>query len=276
MIATHTFVEIPRCPFSPHRSSGTLHGMPVRPMPTPPPPAMTIGKYQLYRKIGEGAMGSIWLARDFITGRNNVLKLALPGLELFLEEEGKILSQLAHKNIVTFVENMKTNGISYLAMEYIPGKTVAALIKDRELDFPKLLEIIMQVCYGLNHLQEKGYVHCDLKPNNIMVQPDGTVKIIDFGLSMPAHENAVAGVGTMRYRAPEQENGDIIDVRTDIYALGVTFNDALTFLYYQDRISKVACEALSPIIQKMTASRPEDRYQHPLDVVADIKKLQID
>lgn len=277
MSALEAVIGLRRNQGIPQWRSGTFHGMPAEPRPIPVPLPqinMTIGRFDLLKKLDEGAMGSIYLARDFFNGRLSAVKLARMNLHSFIFEEAKILSSLAHRNIVTYVESGNQEGTEYLTMEYITGRTVAALIQDKLLDLPKTLDIISQVCFGLNYLQEKGIVHCDIKPSNIMVQPDGTVKIIDFGLARK--EGATAGGrGSLRYCAPEQAKDQPIDTRADLYSLGVTFNDALIFLNVHSRISDYMLQRFSPIVKRMTAEDPRDRYQTPLEIVADIRKLQM-
>ncbi|HYO66579.1 MAG TPA: protein kinase [Archangium sp.] len=215
--------------------------------------AVPFGKYQLLRKIASGGMGQVFLALERGAGleRLVVLKLILPHLaedEDFLAmflEEARLVARLAHPNLITILELTEIDGRHCLAMEYVQGDDVRRLEKyaraqGKPLPVGLVLRIIAEAAAGLNYAhqarnpqgQPLHLVHRDVSPQNILVGFDGGVKVIDFGVAKAAGSasNTATGVlkGKYPYMSPEQANGQHVDARSDLFALGVVLWEMLT------------------------------------------------
>ena len=202
-----------------------------------------IGPYQLIRLLGEGGMGSVWLAEQRKPIRRQVALKTIKHdrqhqkqIIARFEAERQALALMAHPNIAKVLEA----GISekhgpYFVMEYCRGEHITSFCNQKKLDLDQRLELFLQVCHAVQHAHQKGVIHRDLKPSNIIVIQQGdkfVPKVIDFGLAksvLPAIRLtdktlfSQAGVGTYKYMSPEQvsANPDDIDTRADIYALGI-------------------------------------------------------
>ncbi len=208
--------------------------------------------YQILRNIGEGGMGEVYLAVDTETSKYAAIKV-LPRhkaederLLRQFEKEAEISSLVSHPNIVTFLGRGEFDGHHYIALEYITGISLASLIKRKGALDPELaLSVLQDISYGLLAVHQKGIVHRDIKPHNIMITADNTIKLIDFGIatwgaSSPRAEEDEAGgvpdededsltsssgaggvIGTRVYAAPEQNQGKVVDTYSDIYSLGL-------------------------------------------------------
>ncbi|HEX5966513.1 MAG TPA: protein kinase [Pyrinomonadaceae bacterium] len=200
-----------------------------------------LGTYQIEKLLGAGGMGEVYLARDNKLDRMVALKL-LPWHSLAdadriarFRREARALSSLNHPNLITIYEVGEENGLHFIATEFVEGQTLSSL--RTKLSVKELLSIIGQVAEALAAAHQSGVVHRDIKPDNVMVRPDGWVKVLDFGLvklvemsgSMDA-ANTELGVamGTLSYMSPEQAAGEPIDHRTDIWSLGVVLYELVT------------------------------------------------
>lgn len=227
------------------------------PRPSLPPrfgPGVTVGHYELIRQLGQGGMGEVYLARDTRLGRRVALKFLLnvdrKQSARFLVE-ARATAQLAHENIVALYDIADYDGLPYMVLEYVPGTTLSAWMRNRRDSHPtrgvppiRAAELMLPVARALQCAQEAGIVHRDLKPSNIMLTDSGTVKVLDFGVAKLIGEEtdveplektetnkpngldgalteAGAFVGTRWYMAPEQWLGEPVDGRTDIWAVGV-------------------------------------------------------
>ena len=212
------------------------------------PPDTRFGAYRLLEKVGEGGMGVVWRAQQEHPIRRIVaVKVVKPDgdsrqvLSRF-ESERQSLALLNHPNIATvFDAGVSSDGRPYFVMEYVPGSSITAFADQRALAIPARLELFMQVCEGVQHAHQKGLLHRDLKPTNILAtDQDGraVVKIIDFGVAkaMGPHVRAETVetqigmlLGTPEYMSPEQAglSEAIVDTRTDIYSLGLVLYELL-------------------------------------------------
>lgn len=252
-----------------------------------------LGCYQLKRLLGRGGMGEVWLADDRNLDREVAIKLMRK--ELLQNEdanrrfarEARAVGRLNHPNIVHVYSFGDEKGLLYFAMEYVDGETVSQKLKRiRCFELPDAIMTIIQAIEGLGYAYERGIVHRDIKPSNLMLTKDGRVKIADFGLAkMVQHDTQVTAAGTAmgspNYMSPEQARGEEADHRSDIYALGVslyqmlcgslpfTADSPLSVLlkHIQDPLPEPADlrdmkdGAILNVIKRMTAKRPEDRYQ---------------
>lgn len=201
-----------------------------------------IGNYQIEKLLGAGGMGEVYLARDSKLGRLVAFKvLPLPfvvdgdRLSRF-QREARALSALNHPNLITIYEVGEAKGFHFIAMELVEGKTLASL-RDK-LSLKELLPIIAQAAEALGAAHQSGIIHRDVKPDNVMVRPDGYAKVLDFGLvkltevksapGVTAHTQLGVAMGTLAYMSPEQAAGEAVDHRTDIWSLGVVLYELAT------------------------------------------------
>jgi tRNA A-37 threonylcarbamoyl transferase component Bud32 len=196
----------------------------------------TIGRYQIVRSLGEGGMGAVYLAQDPAIDRQVAIKLMRsgfddPGMRERFAREAKSIGRLRHANIVTVFDVGEHRGEPFIAMEFIEGQTLGHLVRHPELGtLLDRLTWIDGVCAGLSYAHRAGIIHRDIKPANIMIDGDGAVKILDFGIargtsSGSTHTATQAGtiLGTLNYMSPEQLSGRTVDHRTDIFSAGAVF-----------------------------------------------------
>jgi Tol biopolymer transport system component/predicted Ser/Thr protein kinase len=201
-----------------------------------------LGPYEILSPLGAGGMGEVYRARDPRMGRDVAIKLAAERFSDRFDREVRAVAALNHANICQIYDV----GPNYLVMELVEGPTLADRIKAGALPLEEALTIGRQIADALEAAHEKGIIHRDLKPANIKVKPDGTVKVLDFGLAKMAEQTAastspedsptlqmgatLAGqiMGTAAYMAPEQARGKPVDKRADIWAFGVVLYEMLT------------------------------------------------
>ncbi len=265
-----------------------------------------LAHYQLRRKLGEGGMGAVYLAWDAKAGKNVALKV-LPraqaqnetALKRFLRE-ADAATQLHHVNIAQADSLGEDKGYTFYVMEYCEGPNLKERLKrEKLLPVDEALRIAVQVARGLKHAHESGFVHRDVKPDNVIVTPQGVAKILDLGLSKNVEDadqsfRTLGGiaVGTPHYISPEQARGEKeIDGRADIYSLGATlyhlvtgdtpFHGSSSFdiitkhLTEQLRdprdIREEIPERVSHVIRRMMAKKPQDRYQDCDELLMDLE-----
>ncbi len=193
-----------------------------------------IGKYRVERRLGEGGMGTVYLAHDEGIDRHVAIKLLRADdddMRRRFRGEARSVGRLKHPNIVTVYDYSDFEGSPCIVMEYVEGETLAGLIK-RGDPFPdaRKLQLIEQVCRGLAYAHRAGIVHRDIKPSNLMVDHEGTIKIVDFGIARTGERGlTLTGkvVGTLAYMAPEQARGEPVDRRSDIFAVGLVLYEFL-------------------------------------------------
>src|SRR5262245_333225 len=199
-----------------------------------------IDKYQILSVIGKGAMGVVYHAYDPIVKRDVAIKvlssldLDEPELISRFEREARLAGGLRHPNIVTIYDLGQFQGRPYIAMEFLLGKDLEAVIKEKQsLSVENKVDIILQVCKGLHAAHQKGIIHRDIKPANIRLQDDESAKIMDFGIArMGTSQLTKSGyiIGTLQYMSPEQISGEALDVRTDIFSTGVIAYELFTHI----------------------------------------------
>jgi len=199
-----------------------------------------IGKYQVLERIGRGGMGTIFKALDPILDRRVALKVISNEIEVTDElrarffREAQACARLSHPNIVTVFDMGEEDGRLFIVMEILDGEELRHLVNQRKaLALEDKLNIMMQVCDGLHYAHQKGIVHRDIKPGNIMVLREGQVKILDFGIAqMATAETDLTRtgliMGSIRYLSPEQVRGRA-DHRSDIFSVGAVFYELLSF-----------------------------------------------
>ena len=203
-----------------------------------------VAKYKIEKLLGAGGMGEVYLARETKLNRLVALKI-LPWhfvadveRSTRFQTEARALSSLNHPNLITVYEVGEADGLNFIATEFVEGQTLASL--RQKLSLRELLSIMAQVTEALSAAHQAGIIHRDIKPDNVMVRPDGYVKVLDFGLvkltevaaSKTSQEMAKTqlgvAMGTLAYMSPEQATGEPIDHRTDIWSLGVVLYELVT------------------------------------------------
>jgi serine/threonine-protein kinase len=216
-------------------------------MTTPSPDTPShIGSYPIEKELGRGGMGVVYLARDPRLNRPVAIKVlpaafvADPSRLQRFEREARTLAALNHRNVAMIFGLEDAQGQRLLVLEFVPGQTLTQKLSRGGLALDETLRLSIQMCEGLEAAHEQGVVHRDLKPDNVKVTPDGTVKILDFGLATTrrADEDATASgsaltvagmvMGTPGYMSPEQARGLNTDKRTDIWALGCVLFELLS------------------------------------------------
>jgi TonB family protein len=202
-------------------------------VPDPPKASATplnVGRYQVTDCLGEGGMGIVYLARDTSLERFVAIKLLRAGfntaeLRARFVKEARAVASLRHPCIVTVYEYGDHDGQPFIVMEYVDGKTLLEMIRARTpMSFARRMQLTRDLCLGLEHAHKVGIIHRDIKPANIMVDGEGTLKILDFGIAKLGHSGATqisALVGTPRYMAPEQISGKPVTQRSDIFSVGL-------------------------------------------------------
>ncbi|RNC67862.1 MAG: serine/threonine protein kinase [Desulfuromonadales bacterium] len=193
---------------------------------------MNYGRYQIVKEVGRGSMGVVYEARDPNIDRVVALKVLRQDRitsETFVKrflKEAKVVGRLSHPRIVTIYDVGEDQGTIYIAMEFLEGVPLSDLIRDKKLNADEVVELGTQIAATLEYAHQKGVIHRDVKPSNIVVRPDGQIKITDFGIAHIEDPSATlqtqAGeiMGTPAYMSPEQVQGHPVDCRSDLFSLG--------------------------------------------------------
>ena len=266
-----------------------------------------ISHYKVIDKLGEGGMGVLYLAEDLELNRKVVLKFLPPDMmndlntNLRFKREAQSAGSLSHPNIVTIYDVGVYENKTFIAMEYVEGKTLREFLKSDEPTIERITDISVQICEGLNAAHSKGITHRDIKPENILIDENGKVKIVDFGLAKV--KNVSRGitkqdstVGTLKYMSPEQIRNQNVDHRSDIWSFGVILYEMITgkypfkgehdaSLFYSiinqspeplARYKADINEGFQRIIGKALEKDPETRYQHIDELLSDLRREKRD
>jgi eukaryotic-like serine/threonine-protein kinase len=266
-------------------------------------PAVTIGRYRVVGLIAHGGMGSLYLAHDPAIGRTVAIKLLRKEFddeaarERFARE-ARSTGHLRHPNIVTVFDVGEHDQRPFIAMEYVPGETLAQLIRRRaSLSIADRLAILEDLCVGLHVAHAEGIVHRDIKPANVILDVSGTIKILDFGLAHASDSgitNAGDQLGTLNYMSPEQVVGGRLDHRSDVYAVGVLAYELMSYtkafpgtvqdgtMYRILNTTPTPLEAVMPgvdpeisrIIERAMLKEPERRHQNAEELREDFATLR--
>jgi eukaryotic-like serine/threonine-protein kinase len=231
--------------------------------------SIIIGRYRIVRLLGEGGMGSVYLAEQENPRRVVALKVVKQGFVTaeFLrrfEQEGEALGRLQHPGIAQIYEagtaDSHLGPQPYFAMEYIEGETLIEYVRQRHLEQRGRLELIAKICDAVNHAHQRGIIHRDLKPGNIIVDKTGQPKILDFGVARVTDSDVEATrqtdigqlIGTLNYMSPEQVLADPgeLDIRSDVYALGVIAYELLAGKLPYDTTQKALHEVVRAILEE--------------------------
>lgn len=261
--------------------------------PLPPPPVIIagdlVGSYRLLSQIGEGGMGSVWLAErsDGRFERRAAVKfltvsLARRGSEQRFKLEGSILGRLSHANIAELLDAGVFNGRPYLVLEYVDGEHIDEYCENRQLSVDARVRLIIDVLGGLAHAHANLVVHRDIKPSNVLVRDDGQVKLLDFGIAKLLEDEEQAGarmaltreagaVLTPAYAAPEQLTGSPVTTATDVYASGVLLYLLLTGKHPAGEAARSPAELIQAIVHtepppaSQTVNRVGNKLRHDWD-----------
>ncbi|MFN2442448.1 MAG: protein kinase [Thermoanaerobaculia bacterium] len=272
---------------------------------------MNLGRYEVVRELGKGAMGIVYLARDPLIGRMVALKtirLSDSGDEDEVREfqqrfmrEAQAAGILSHPSIVTVhdIGQDPEKSVSFIAMEYVEGPTLKEIIQQPDsISYAELANLLAQVADALDYAHARGIVHRDVKPANIILPPGSGVKITDFGIAKIAAESANLTstgqfLGTPNYMAPEQVKGSPVDGRTDIFSLGIVIyegltrrkpfgGDSLTTISYRivhepfeppTQVDPAIPVQYDEVVRRCLAKDPRDRYARARDVAADLRAI---
>ena len=265
-------------------------------------PVTQIGKYQILGILGVGGMGVVYRGMDNSVGREVAIKTLTEATEELrqrfqLEARSGVLN---HPNIVTVYDFGEQDGNPYIVMEFVQGDSLENLLRaGRQFSLIEKLEIVRQVCLGLGYAHQKGVIHRDIKPANVMVQPDGKIKIVDFGVarleSHSGHTQAGMVIGTFHYISPERLLGKTADGRADIWSAGVILYLLLTgrlpfpgddpatlhrvIREPHEPLSSMHTDcppALDHLLDRALAKNPIDRYETADEMAADIEAVNDD
>ena len=220
---------------------------------------MLDNRYELLEQIGKGGMANVYKAKCHRLNRMvavKILKSDLADSEDFrrrFQAESQAVAQLSHANIVSVYDVSRSDDVEYIVMELIEGITLKQYMERRgQMDWREALHFITQIMRGLSHAHSRGIIHRDIKPQNIMILRDGSVKVADFGIACLANDGQTLtqeALGSVHYISPEQARGDRMDVRSDIYSAGVVLYEMLTgrLPFEGDSAVSVAIQHLSSV-----------------------------
>ena len=278
----------------------------------------TLAHYKVLEKIGSGGMGDVYLAEDTKLDRKVALKILPPELaeseerRARFKREAKALAALDHPNIVQVFSVEEAEGIHFITMQLVHGKTLTELLPKNGFPLNKFFEVAIPLADAVAAAHQEGITHRDLKPDNAMVGEDGRVKVLDFGLAKPTSgfvggetESALPTaaktaegmiVGTLNYMSPEQAQGKTVDARSDIFSLGVVFYEMLTGRrpFGGDNPASVLSSIIKDeppsladidsefprdlvkIVRRCLAKEPLRRFQSAIDLHNDLEELKQD
>lgn len=264
------------------------------------------GRYEITELIGVGGMAEVYKGVDVMDHKDvaiKILKKEYAENEDFLRRfrnESKAIAVLSHPNIVKIYDVGFSDKIQYIVMEYIDGITLKEYIEEEKvLTWKDTVHFVIQILRALQHAHDKGIVHRDIKPQNIMMFTDGTIKVMDFGIAKFAREEGKTAtdqaIGSVHYISPEQASGDVTDAKSDIYSVGAMMYEMLTGSKPFDSDNPVAIavmhmqdiperpRALNPdipdgleeIVLRAMEKDPSDRYQSTAEMISDIDAFKV-
>jgi serine/threonine-protein kinase len=266
-----------------------------------------LGRYEILQELGRGAMGVVYKAHDPVLDRLVAIKtvnMALEGGEAAqyaarFQQEARAAGSLNHPNIVTVHDIGKSGDVAFMAMEYIEGVELRSLLGGGQpLPLTQAVSIAVQIAEGLAYAHERGVVHRDVKPPNIMVLPTGLVKITDFGIARMRSSVVQTQTGMMmgspKYMSPEQVTGQRADHRSDIFSLGIILyemlagaapfaGESITAIMYQivnfappapSAVKLAVPDVLDAIVAKMLVKAIDERYQSTAELARDLRACE--
>ena len=264
------------------------------------------GRYELFERIGEGGMSVVYKAKDKLLNRFVAIKILKPEFindHKFIDSfrrESQAAASLSHPNIVNIYDVGREGNIHYIVMELIEGKTLSDYIKEQgPMSYPKVIALSKQIAAALSFAHKNHIIHRDVKPHNVMITPNGTAKITDFGIAKAVNaativDNTDGIIGSVHYFSPEQARGGYVDEKSDIYSLGIVMYEMLTGKVPFDRDNPVNIAlmhingemvppskivdgvppALEHIILKCTDKYPVNRFASADELIEALNNLE--
>jgi eukaryotic-like serine/threonine-protein kinase len=263
-----------------------------------------LGKYEVLEVVGRGGMGVVYKAIDHEIGRLVGIKMMTravindPMLLKRFYREAQSAGKLQHPNIVTIYDLGVQEATPYIVMEFLEGESLDAAIRSgRALSLEDKLNIVIQICNALAYAHEQSIIHRDIKPGNVMLLKDGTVKLVDFGIARIGAEYVTRSgqlMGSIQYMSPEQIHGTSVDLRTDIFSAGVLLYQLMTYVLpfegndAGDSLLKIIHNSAPPlsqflpayppeldsIVHRVLAKNPDERYQTAAELAFDLSQVQ--
>lgn len=261
------------------------------------------GRYELVEFVGKGGMALVYRAEDRRTGHSVAVKILRPEFNQdaeFLsrfEREATTASKMSHHNIVNLLDVGQDGDIRYLVMEYVRGRTLKEVIRQKGALPPAVAaQIGIRILSALQHAHKNGIIHRDIKPQNILVHSDGHIKVADFGIARVAGSNTISTedsvMGSVHYFSPEQARGESVTFASDLYSVGVVLYEMMTGQPPFDGETPVAVAlqhisgkakpmseinpavppAMERVVEKAMEKRPEKRYQSALEMAQDLQR----
>jgi eukaryotic-like serine/threonine-protein kinase len=259
-------------------------------------------RYEIMQLLGEGGMGAVYKAMDHEVERMVALKIIRPELAVREEilarfkQELILARRITHKNVIRIFDLGEAEGLKFITMEFIEGKDLSSLIKEKgRLSFEECADVMSQTCTALDAAHSEGVVHRDLKPQNIMVDKHGRVIVMDFGIARTVEQggmtNTGALIGTPDYMSPEQVMGEKIDVRSDLFTLGIIFFQLLVgqlpykadtiqgAMFKRTRETSASPQSVDPTVPLLLSDitvkclqlEPQNRYQTAMEIRQDVE-----
>lgn len=263
------------------------------------------GRYEVGELIGRGGMANVYRGTDATLGRTVAIKVlsdsfaADPDFVARFRREAQAAAKMNHPNVVNVYDSGADDGTNYIVMEFVQGRTLAEIIAhDGRLMPERSIEIAEAVCDALAFAHREGIVHRDIKPGNIMVTSAGEVKLMDFGIARQEQQETVAQtaavLGTAQYLSPEQARGEALDLRSDIYSLGVVLYEmlvgkppfagdsavALAMAHVQEapvppsQVASGIPSDLDSVVMRALAKNPDNRYGSTLEFKQDLERVR--
>ncbi|MEG1620468.1 MAG: protein kinase, partial [Oscillospiraceae bacterium] len=263
------------------------------------------GRYEILELIGVGGMANVYRARDVVDGKIvavKILKSEFAENEEFLrrfKNESRAIAMLSHDNIVKVYDVSFTEKVHFIVMEFIDGITLKEYIAQQgKLSWKEATYYTMQILRALSHAHDNGIVHRDIKPQNVMLLSDGTIKITDFGIARFARSETKTltdrAIGSVHYISPEQASGAVIDQRTDLYSVGVVLFEMVTGTLPFDADTPISValkqiqavpkrprelnpeipEGLEEIVMRAMQKAPSKRYQTAAEMLKDFEEFK--
>jgi len=270
------------------------------------PGVMLSGRYEILQLLGQGGMGAVYKAKDHELDRSVALKVIQPelagnaGILRRFKQELILARQVTHKNVIRIFDLGEAEGMKFITMEYVEGHDLKAILDQRHKFAPdEAIAIMEQVCHALDAAHSEGVVHRDLKPQNIMVDKQGKVSVMDFGVARFVEVSGLtqtgALMGTPGYMSPEQAKGEKLDVRSDLFSLGIIFYELLTGqVPFQaqttvaallkriteravppDALDQSLPQYLSDVVAKCLEVDPQHRYQSAQEIIQDLQAARV-
>ena len=268
-------------------------------------PQVLLGRYEVGRLLGAGGMAEVFEGRDRLLARRVAIKVPLsqhahdPEFAQRFRREAQAAASLSHPGVVAVYDTGSENGTHFIVMEYVDGRTLKEVIRAEAPLYPdRAAEICADVCSALAAAHARGLIHRDIKPGNVMLTPEGKVKVMDFGIARATTSESItqtaAVVGTAQYISPEQAQGQTVDYRSDLYSVGCCLFEMLTgtvpftgatpvaIAYRHVREDPTPPRMLNPdvpapleaITLKAMAKLPDNRYQTAAEMHDDLERFR--